>query len=80
VIVAQQQLLSVQNSLVQTTTNNLLGYVSAFKALGGGWSGNMSMPQLPEQMVQTMRDRSDWGTALNDPSDLRLVKSTETIK
>lgn len=80
VIIAQQQLLAVQNSLVQTTTNNLLGYVAAFKALGGGWSGNMSMPQLPEQMVQTMRARSDWGSALNDPSDLRLVKSSETIK
>ena len=80
VIVAQQQLLAVQNSLVQTTTNNLLGYVAAFKALGGGWSGDMSMPQLPEQLVQTMRARTDWGGALNDPSDLRLVKSSETIK
>ena len=80
VIIAQQQLLAVQNSLVQTTTNNLLGYVAAFKALGGGWSGDMAMPQLPTQLVQTMQARTDWGRALNDPSDLRLVKSSETIK
>jgi NodT family efflux transporter outer membrane factor (OMF) lipoprotein len=80
VIIAQQQLLAVQNSLVQTTTNNLLGYVAAFKALGGGWSGAMNMPQLPDQLVQTMRSRTDWGAVLNDPSDLRLVKSSETIK
>jgi outer membrane protein TolC len=80
VIIAQQQLLAVQNSLVQTTTSNLLGYVAAFKALGGGWSGDMAMPQLPTQLVQTMQARTDWGSALNDPSDLRLVKSSETIK
>jgi NodT family efflux transporter outer membrane factor (OMF) lipoprotein len=80
VIIAQQQLLAVQNSLVQTTTSNLLGYVAAFKALGGGWSGDMAMPQLPTQLVQTMQARTDWGGALNDPSDLRLVKSSETIK
>jgi hypothetical protein len=27
-----------------------------------------------------MRSRTDWGAVLNDPSDLRLVKSSETIK
>lgn len=36
VILAQQQLLLVQSTLVQTNTNHLLGYVAAFKSLGGG--------------------------------------------
>ena len=80
VIVAQQQLLLVQNSLVQTQTNNLLGYVAAFKALGGGWSGEFVVPALPAGMVQQMQARTNWGDALTNPAEPRLVKSSETIQ
>lgn len=80
VIVAQQQLLQVQNSLVQTETNNLLGYVAAFKALGGGWSGTLESPALPAAMVGQMQARTNWGDALTNPAEPRLVKSTEKIQ
>jgi NodT family efflux transporter outer membrane factor (OMF) lipoprotein len=80
VIVAQQQLLQVQNSLVQTQTNNLLGYVAAFKALGGGWSGDFVVPALPAAMVQQMQARTNWGDALVNPAEPRLVKSSETTQ
>lgn len=80
VIVAQQQLLLVQNSLVQTQTNNLLGYVAAFKALGGGWSGELTRPSLPPTMVAQMQARTNWGDALANPAEPRLVKSSETIQ
>lgn len=80
VIVAQQQLLQVQNSLVQTETNNLLGYVAAFKALGGGWSGEFAVPALPDPMVKQMQERTNWGDALANPAEPRLVKSSETIQ
>jgi len=80
VIVAQQQLLQVQNSLVQTQTNNLLGYVAAFKALGGGWSGDLSIPALPAAVVSQMQARTNWGDALANPAEPRLVKSSETIQ
>lgn len=80
VIVAQQQLLQVQNSLVQTQTNNLLGYVAAFKALGGGWSGELAIPALPAAMVEQMQARTNWGDALVNPAEPRLVKSSETIQ
>lgn len=80
VIVAQQQLLLVQNSLVQTQTNNLLGYVAAFKALGGGWSGELNIPALPPSMTAQMQARTNWGDALANPAEPRLVKSSETIQ
>jgi NodT family efflux transporter outer membrane factor (OMF) lipoprotein len=64
VIIAQQSLLSIQNSLVQTKSNELVGYVGAFKALGGGWSAEMAPPKLPENMVAEMTDRTDWGKVL----------------
>ena len=79
VILAQQQLLLVQSTLVQTNTNNLLGYVSAFKSLGGGWSGELSTPGLPEAMVSQMNARTNWGDTLKQLPGPRLVQSSESI-
>lgn len=78
VIVAQQQLLAVQNSFVQAGASTLLGYVGAFKALGGGWSGELTVPGLPAAMVSAMQERTDWGQVLINTADPRLVKSSET--
>ncbi len=78
VILAQQQLLQVQNSFVQTNSNTLLGYVAAFKALGGGWSGELKAPQLPQPMIAEMEQRTDWGKVLINTNDPRLVKPSET--
>ena len=77
VIVAQQALQRVQNSAVQSQTNILLGYVAAFKSLGGGWSGDMTLPVLPAEMVATMTQRTDWGDALSNTSDPRMVSTSE---
>ena len=77
VITAQQNLLNIQNSLVQTSSNELIGYVGAFKALGGGWTADMSPPKLPDQMIADMTDRTDWGSVLtkaSDPSTVRVGK------
>lgn len=75
VIVAQQTLLSVQSDYVQSKTNTLLGYVQAFKALGGGWSDDMRVPPLPNEMIAQMAQRTDWGQALTHPDTPRLVQT-----
>lgn len=80
VIVAQQQLLQVQESLVQSNSNILLGYVSAFKALGGGWSGELDVPNLPGDVIDQMQQRTNWGTVLVNNADPRLVKPSETTQ
>ena len=77
VISAQQSLLKVQNSDIQTASNELLGYVAAFKALGGGWSSQMSAPKLPDMMIGEMNDRSNWGSVLTqsgEPLNVRAAK------
>ena len=74
VITAQQNLLNIQNSLVQTSSNELIGYVGAFKALGGGWTADMTPPKLPDQMVADMTDRTDWGSVLTKAGDPLTVK------
>lgn len=75
VIVAQQILLNVQSNLVRARSDTLLGYVDAFKALGGGWSGDLSVPPLPNEMVAQMKARTNWGDALTQPSSPRLVQT-----
>lgn len=73
VVLAQQMLLSVQSDHVQSRTDALLGYVSAFRALGGGWSGDLSVPPLPAPLIATMQARTDWGGALSSPQAPRLL-------
>ena len=79
VITAQQALLNIQNSLVQTSSNELIGYVGAFKALGGGWSADMSPPKLPEKMIADMNDRTDWGSVLTRAGDPLTVKASKFL-
>ena len=79
VITAQQNLLNIQNSLVQTSSNELIGYVGAFKALGGGWTADMSPPKLPDQMIADMSDRTDWGSVLSRTGDPLTVKVSKYL-
>lgn len=77
VISAQQSLLKVQNSDIQNASNQLLGYVAAFKALGGGWTAEMKAPALPPEMIKEMQDRTNWGKVLTnqqDPSNVQVGK------
>ncbi|MGI9246542.1 MAG: efflux transporter outer membrane subunit [Steroidobacteraceae bacterium] len=44
---ADQSRLQVEDSLAQTEGDLLQAYVDAYRALGGGWSGEMDPPRLP---------------------------------
>jgi NodT family efflux transporter outer membrane factor (OMF) lipoprotein len=79
VIVAQQSLLSIQNSLVQTKSNELIGYVGAFKALGGGWSADMTPPKLPVSTVAEMTERTDWGNVLTKTGEPLNVQTGKLL-
>ena len=79
VIVAQQSLLSMQSSLVQTKSNELIGYVGAFKALGGGWTADMTPPKLPANTVAEMTERTDWGNVLTKTGEPLNVKASKLV-
>jgi hypothetical protein len=64
---------------VQTKSNELVGYVGAFKALGGGWSAEMTPPKLPDSMVAQMTDRTDWGKVLTKTGEPFNVQAGKLV-
>ena len=84
VIVAQQILLEVQSDLVRSRSDTLLGYVDAFRALGGGWNGDLTVPALPNELIAQMKERTNWGTALDatsrEANTPRLVQTLGLIQ
>jgi multidrug efflux system outer membrane protein len=47
VLDAQQQLFPAELALAQTRRDELLAVVALYRALGGGWSGYASEPEVP---------------------------------
>jgi hypothetical protein len=36
--------------------------------LGGGWTGDLNVPALPNELIVQMKERSNWGNALDAQS------------
>ena len=70
VTTANQAQLQVEDGLAQAEGNLLQSFVSAYRALGGGWDGSLSA-SLPDDITRQMRARTDWGDALDLPHSQR---------
>lgn len=42
--------------------------IAAYKALGGGWEIREGKPLLPNTLMDTMKNRTDWGGLLDEPA------------
>jgi len=77
VLTAEQQLMSVESSLVSAQGNVLLGLVSAYRALGGGWQiregGDVISPEVKRQMEKTFW----WGQMMKPSRHLPSVPPEE---
>ncbi len=69
-----QRVLDAQRSLFSQTESELINQGSYFnaviglyKALGGGWIDTPVQQLIPEEVRDSMQQRSDWGTLLSDP-------------
>jgi multidrug efflux system outer membrane protein len=51
VLNAQQQLYPAQLSLAETQRDELLAVVALYRALGGGWNQDVSVPEVPTPLV-----------------------------
>jgi NodT family efflux transporter outer membrane factor (OMF) lipoprotein len=64
VLIAQQTLLSEQDSLAQSMGNISGSLVGVYRALGGGWEIREGSDLLPQDIKKEMADRTNWGSLL----------------
>ncbi|MFI0348672.1 MAG: efflux transporter outer membrane subunit [Chthoniobacterales bacterium] len=64
VLTAQQQQLSVENSYVCAEAGAVLGIVSTYRALGGGWELRNGRDVISDDVKKQMADRTNWGRML----------------
>ena len=69
-----QRVLDAQRSVFSQTERELVNQgsqisavIAVYKALGGGWLETPVQQLIPEDMRNTMQQRSDWGTLLSSP-------------
>jgi NodT family efflux transporter outer membrane factor (OMF) lipoprotein len=64
VVSAEQNQLMVEDSLASTQGNVVLGIISVYRALGGGWQIREGHDVLPDEVKAEMARRTNWGRLL----------------
>ena len=67
VVSAEQNQLSVEDSLASNQGNVALGLISVYRALGGGWQIRAGRDVISDEVKAEMARRTDWGRLL-EPS------------
>ena len=68
VLDAQRSLLEEENALAQSHSAITTNLISLYKALGGGWEVRAGQPVIPEEMIEQMKERTNWGDLLSEPA------------
>jgi NodT family efflux transporter outer membrane factor (OMF) lipoprotein len=66
---AQVDLVDRQNSLVIARASVAQGAIATYRALGGGWETYANKEFVPQQTIDEMRSRTDWGDILSPNYD-----------
>ncbi len=64
VVSAEQNELLIEDSLASAQGNVVLGLISVYRALGGGWQIREGHDVLPDEVKAEMARRTDWGRLL----------------
>jgi NodT family efflux transporter outer membrane factor (OMF) lipoprotein len=64
VVSAEQNQLTVEDSLASTRGNVVLGIIAVYRALGGGWQMREGHDVLPAEVKAEMARRTNWGRLL----------------
>lgn len=82
VLTTQQALVSQQDSLA-TSRGNIDRYlIAVYKAMGGGWQIRLGKNFLPNQTLELMRNRTDWGNIIDPglPEEQQPHRSGKEVK
>jgi NodT family efflux transporter outer membrane factor (OMF) lipoprotein len=65
VLDAQQALFTQQQRYIANRGEIVSSLAALYKALGGGWDGNLTTPALAPQTRQTLETRTNWGDLID---------------
>lgn len=75
VILAEQTQLAVEDALASAQGNVVLGLVSVYRALGGGWEIREGRDVVPDDVKEEMKKRTNWGRVLEPAEHLPGAKN-----
>ncbi len=70
VLTAEQVQLSAEDSLASAQGNEVLGLISVYRALGGGWQIRNGRDVLSTEVKEEMARRTNWGRLLEPAQHL----------
>ena len=73
VLTAEQQQLSVEDSCVIAQGETVLGIVSTYRSLGGGWELRNGRDVISDDVKKQMADRTNWGRMLKTKRHIPAV-------
>lgn len=82
VLTTQQALVSQQDSLA-TSQGNIDRYlIAVYKAMGGGWQIRLGKEIIPQQTLEVMRNRTNWGNIIEPalPGEQKDLPTGKEIK
>jgi outer membrane protein TolC len=80
VLNAEQQLLSVQTSLVNAQGNIPEALIALYRSLGGGWQIRGSNDVIPQKIKDEMAARTNWGTLLKQQNHLPPMTKAQRVQ
>jgi NodT family efflux transporter outer membrane factor (OMF) lipoprotein len=76
VLDAQRSVLQQENDLADTTSSIATNLIALYKALGGGWEVREGDAVVPQQTLDKMNERTDWGDMLAPPPKVEPTPNT----
>lgn len=73
VLTAEQEQLNVEDNVATTKGNVVLGLISVYRALGGGWQIRNGHDVISDRVKAKMAARTDWGKMLEPSHHLPAV-------
>ena len=72
-LTAEQEQLSVEDDVATTKGNVVLGLISVYRALGGGWQIRNGHDVISDRVKAEMAARTDWGKMLEPSHHLPAI-------
>jgi outer membrane protein TolC len=77
VLTSEQSELAIEDSLATTKGNVVLGLISVYRALGGGWELRGDQDVVSDEVKAEMERRTNWGSMLETAQHMPKTPAVE---